>query len=176
MQNVEKFYADNAQTKTDKAGLNSTICWFCDKTIAEDESAEIYLHKFRGVSMGLTGNTYEYLVLSRRIPCCRICSRTHENTRQWSRRLMILGGIAGFIVGLILPFVIVLNLEVPPDKEFGTIVLLTILGGTVCGAILGYLLGHKIAFAPGTKPETYARQHPLIEPLMGEGWKIGKPE
>src|SRR5215203_2213995 len=178
MQNVKSIYADNVQVQMDKADINSTICWFCDKIDTEDDKTEIYLQKLLNTNIGLTGNKYEYLVLSRRIPCCRTCRRTHENARKWSSNLMTLGGIAGLVAGLILPFVIFLNLQITPGKNFNTIVICAIFGGIVSGVILGYLLGRKIAFAfaPDTKPETYAGQHPLIEPLMSEGWRIGKPE
>ena len=105
-------------------------------------------------------------------------SATHENADKWSSNLMILGGIGGFIAGLVLPFVIFLNLQITPDKDFNGIVIFSMFGGAVSGVILGYLLGQKIAFAfaPGTKPQTHAKHHPLIRPLIEQGWRLGKPE
>jgi hypothetical protein len=178
MQNVGKIYADKVSAQMDGHTLNPDICWFCDKPVAEKESAEIYLNKHQNTHLGLTGNTYEFLVLSRSIPCCRICRRTHERADKWSGSLMIPGGIGGFIAGVALPFVIFLNLQITPDKDFNGIVFFSMVGGAVSGVILGYLLGQKIAFAfaPGTKPQTHAKQHPLIKPLIEQGWRLGKPE
>lgn len=178
MQNTETIYADKVSAQMHEQTLNPDICWFCDKPAAEKESAAIYLNKYQNARLGLTGNTYQYLVLSRHIPCCRVCRRTHEKARKWSGSLMIPGGIGGFIAGLVLPFVIFLNLQITPDKDFNGIVIFSMFGGAVSGVILGYLLGQKIAFAsaPGTKPQTYAKQHPLVRPLIEQGWRLGKPE
>ena len=89
---------------------------------------------------------------------------------------MTLGGIVGFIAGFVIPFVIVLNLEIAPDKDFNTFVVTAMFSGAVLGVILGYLLAHKIASSSSTKPQAYAKQHPVIKPFIEQGWGIEKPE
>jgi hypothetical protein len=177
MQNVETIYADKEQTSTDEQIIDANACWFCDETAADNVwTAEIYLHKLLNTHLGLSGNKYEYLVLKRFIPCCRTCSRRHEKAQKRRRSLMNLGGIVGFIAGFVIPFVIALKLETVPNKDFNIVVVTAMFGGAVLGVILGYLLAHKIASSSSTKPQAYAKQHPVIKPFIEQGWGIGKPE
>jgi hypothetical protein len=178
MQSVEQMYEERAREQNDEQSFDSNICWFCESPKAEKAwAAEIFLNKYQNTHFGLTGSTSKYLLLNYKISCCQICHRTHKKENNWCRGLMLLGGIIGFISGLILPFVIVSNLQIQPDKDFNGIVCLFIVCSIVLGAIFGYLLGQKIAFStsPETKPRIYAKQHPLIIPLIQEGWIFGKP-
>lgn len=172
------FKSAASQEAVDEITLKTNTCWFCGKPQATKECAsEIYLNRNFRTEIGLSSRRHQWEELRRKIPCCRHCRSTHEKAKSLARGFAWLGGISGFILGIVLPFFIVLKFNIEPTKDFNGIVPFSILGGIILGAILGYLLGRKLAFisSPETKPVKYAAHHPVIAALIDQGWKFGKP-
>lgn len=168
-----------AQSEIDELTLNTDTCWFCGKPGAEKRYAEeVYLYRNYSTEFGLTSHRSQWEQLKRGIPCCQKCNTTHYKSKRFGVGLAWLGGISGFIGGLILPFFIVLKLNIDPGKDFNGIVPLSIFGGLIAGAILGYLAGKKLAFrlSPETKPLKFAIEHPVVSSLIEQGWKFGNPK
>lgn len=179
MQNfLDELRVKAAQEIIDEQTLSSNICWFCNKPTAEKRwAAEVYLHRNYNTEFGLTGQRHQWEELKRKIPGCQNFHQTHYKAKSLSVTFAWLGGIGGFFFGLVLPFFMTLKLNLQPTKDFNGIVLFSIFGGMVLGAILGYFSGRKIAFASSreTKPLKYAIHHPVIAVLIEQGWKFGKP-
>jgi hypothetical protein len=167
-----------SQERVDEITLSTNICWFCDKPKATKRCAsEVYLHGNFRTEFGLTSHRHQWEELRRKIPCCLDCRMTHDKAKSWSSVFAWLGGISGLILGIVLPFFIYLKLDIKPTDNFNGVVLFSIFGGIVLGAILGYLSGRKLpfAFSRDTKPVKYATQHPVVASLIEQGWRFGKP-
>ncbi len=170
-----------------KVEVNPEKCWFCTEADAKNVESHFKIPMYRGKLVGQVKNEkgvmvdqYEWNAIKFPVPRCKDCEGTHHSM-PWVRSGPTFAGFLASAVGM---FWVLKDHNVNKLLEGifngkNTVDLTPILemitfcvcGMFFCMAFTSYLVTKIQTAVPG---ELYARNYPVLQKLISDGWHLGK--